>query len=150
MANAPPVILFRAAQGLASSLCMPASVILITSNLPTGKRRNIAFACLGAGQPVGFSIGLVLGGVFVESIGWRWGYYISAVLTFAVFLLSVFALPKDNKIREPVTLKALRTKIDWLGCGLLSTSLGLFSYVFSVLAGQTSNFLKIGYYGGDS
>jgi hypothetical protein len=60
-------ILFCAAQGVALFLCLPSSVSLTTSNIPAGSYRNIAFACLGAGQPFGFSVGLVLDGFFVDS-----------------------------------------------------------------------------------
>lgn len=138
------LILFRAAQGLAMSLCLPSSVILITSNIPTGSYRNTAFACLGAGQPVGFSVGLVLGGIFVQSIGWRWGYYIGAIVTFAIFLVSIFGIPADSVSDNQTTstiLRRLKTEIDWIGCCLLSTSLGMFSYILSVLAGNSSDFI---------
>lgn len=138
------LILFRAAQGVALSLCLPSSVILITSNIPTGSWRNVAFACLGAGQPVGFSIGLVIGGIFVQELGWRYGYYIAAILTFIIFLVSIFGVPGDQIAESqsfPTILQRMKTEIDWIGCLLLSTSLGLFSYVLSVLASGASHFL---------
>ena len=138
------LILFRAAQGLALSLCLPSSVILITSNFPTGSYRNVAFACLGAGQPVGFSIGLVLGGIFVQNFGCRWGYYIGAMLTFVIFIISIFGIPVDQEIQTQsfrTIFRRLGSEIDWIGCALISTSLGLFSYVLSVLAGSTSSFI---------
>lgn len=138
------LILFRAAQGVAMSLCLPSSVILVTSNIPTGTYRNTAFACLGAGQPVGFSIGLVLGGIFVQEISWRYGYYIGAILTFTVFIVSIFGIPADNVTESQpfhTVLQRLKTEIDWIGCFLLSTSLGMFSYVLSVLASGVSHFL---------
>ena len=138
------LILFRAAQGLAQSLCLPSSVQLITGNIPTGSYRNIAFACLGAGQPFGFSVGLVLGGIFVQDVGWRWGYYIGAILTFIIFIVSIFGIPKDSNVQLQsfeTTFKRLKADIDWIGCFLLSISLGLFSYVFAILAGSASSFL---------
>ena len=138
------LILFRAAQGVAMSLCLPSSVILITSNIPTGSYRNTAFACLGAGQPVGYSVGLVLGGVFVQGIGWRFGYYIAAVLIFITFLISIFGIPTDNISHSQslfTIVKRMKAEIDWIGCLLLSTSLGLFSYVLSILASGVSHFL---------
>lgn len=138
------LIIFRAAQGLAVSLCLPSSVLLITRNIPTGSYRNTAFACLGAGQPLGFSVGLVLGGLFVQSIGWRWGYYIGAIIIFAIFVISFLSLPSDLAIQSQsfsTIRKQMRKEIDWIGCLLLSTSLGMFSYVFSVLAGKVSKFV---------
>jgi MFS family permease len=138
------LILFRAAQGVALSLCLPSSVILITSNIPTGSYRNTAFACLGAGQPVGYSVGLVIGGIFAQGIGWRYGYYIGAVLTFIISIISIFGIPAD-KVSQPqsfsIILNRMKTEIDWIGCVLLSTSLGMFSYVLSILASGVSHFL---------
>lgn len=139
------VILFRAFQGVALSLCLPSSVSLITKNIPIGTYRNAAFACLGAGQPLGFSVGLVLGGVLVGSIGWRYGYYIGAILTFLIWVVSVFSIPKDLGIENQTLqtqVRRMTTEIDWIGCGLLSISLGMFSYVFSVLAGGSAHFLE--------
>lgn len=139
------LILFRAAQGIALSLCLPSSVIIITRNIPTGTWRNTAFSCLGAGQPVGFSVGLVLGGVFVQSIGWRYGYYIGAVLIFLIFVISIFGIPADPASQSQsfsAILKRLRLEIDWTGCLLISSSLGMFSYVLSVLAGGSAHFLE--------
>ncbi|KAL5323157.1 hypothetical protein ACEPPN_007685 [Leptodophora sp. 'Broadleaf-Isolate-01'] len=138
------LILFRAASGVALSLCLPSSVSLITSHIPSGTYRNVAFACLGAGQPLGFSVGLVIGGVFVQSIGWRVGYYIGAGLIFITFLISIFGIPADRKPIDQTyrsLIHRLKTEIDWLGCFLLSTSLGLFSYVFAILASGTSHFI---------
>ena len=138
------LILFRAAQGVAVSLCLPSSVILITSNIPSGSYRNTAFACLGAGQPLGYSIGLVLGGIFVQEISWRYGYYIGAILTFIIFIISIFGIPAD-RVTESQSSSALRqrlkTDIDWTGCLMLSSSLGIFSYVLSVFASGISHFL---------
>lgn len=131
------LILFRAFQGVAMSLCLPASVSIITNSFPTGRRRNIAFSCMGSGQPIGFSIGLVLGGIFIDTIGWRYGYYIGSILTLVIFALAVFALPKDP-VREPVTLHRLAVGVDWIGGTTLSLSLGLLSYIFSVLTGSSS------------
>jgi MFS family permease len=139
------LILFRAAQGVAVSLCIPSSVILITSNIPTGTYRNAAFACLGAGQPFGYSIGLVLGGVFIQEVSWRYGYYVGAILTFISFIISIFGIPTDRVLVESQSLGTLlqrmKTEIDLIGCCLLSSSLGLFSIVLSVLASGVSHFL---------
>jgi MFS family permease len=66
------IIVFRALAGISISMCLPSSVSLITHSFAPGKRRNIAFAAMGGGQPVGFAIGLSLGGVFADTIGWRW------------------------------------------------------------------------------
>ena len=139
------LILFRTFQGVALSLCLPSSVSLITSNIQIGSYRNAAFSCLGAGQPLGFSVGLVLGGVFVDGVGWRYGYYIGAILILVIFIVSIFGIPAEKNATsqsQATILGRLRTQIDWIGCLLLSVSLGMFSYVLSVVASGGSHFLQ--------
>lgn len=125
------LILFRAFQGIATSMCLPTAFSILTDTMPAGKRRNIGFACLGLGQPMGFSVGLVLGGIFQAStLRWRFGYYLCAGATFILTVINYFKLPKD-KPREPFSLMRLATEIDWVGIVLSSSCLGLISYVFA-------------------
>ncbi|KAF7618765.1 hypothetical protein AFLA_000413 [Aspergillus flavus NRRL3357] len=53
--NGIQLILFRTFQGIATSMCLPTAFSILTDSMPVGKRRNIGFACLGLGQPFGFS-----------------------------------------------------------------------------------------------
>jgi MFS family permease len=124
------LIFFRALAGIAIALCLPSAVSLITSYFPHGQRRNIAFAMMGAGQPIGFSIGLVVGGILADGPGWRAGFYISAAINTIFLALAVFGLPKPAQAAS-MSLRRLRTEIDWPGALILSTALGLLSYVFA-------------------
>lgn len=68
------LIIFRGFQGLSISLCLTTAVGIISTTFPptsNSNRRNFAFAATGAASPVGYTVGLVLGGVFVQSVGWR-------------------------------------------------------------------------------
>jgi MFS family permease len=122
------LIMFRAMQGIALALCLPTSVGILTNTMPSGKRRNVAFACLGLGQVLGFSIGLVLGGVFVDTVGWRVGWYSCASLVLVLLLVGIVSIPSDRLSRPP-TMKRLTAEIDWIG-GLLATAcLAMLSYV---------------------
>ena len=67
------LIAFRALQGVASALTFPTAVSIISKSVESGRRRNIGLACLGLAMPLGFSIGLVLGGVLISGVGWRIG-----------------------------------------------------------------------------
>lgn len=85
---------------------------------------------MGAGQPFGFCVGLVLGGLFTDTIGWRAGYYICAAANFAFAGISFWSLPKDLQGSHHV-LKRLREELDWIGAAIVSTSLGMLSYVLA-------------------
>ena len=137
------LIIFRAIQGLAMSFCMPTSVSIITANFPSGQRRNIAFSLFGGGQPIGYALGLVLGGVFADSIGWRAGYYLSAGINALVFIASNFTLPKtshqtNTHVEGLSTKQRLLHEIDWVGVLIASTCLALLSYVFANITLTTS------------
>ena len=54
------LIILHAMQGIAVALCLPTSVGILTNAVARGKRLDMGFACIGLGQPLGFSLGLVL------------------------------------------------------------------------------------------
>lgn len=125
------IILFRAFQGIAISLCLPTAFSILTNGFSPGRRRNIGFACLGLGQPLGFSVGLVLGGFVVDTpLTWRFSFYLAAGLIFGLFCASAWKLPKDRP-KEPFSWNRFTTEIDWFGAVLVSSSLAGFSYVFA-------------------
>ncbi|KAJ9606539.1 hypothetical protein H2200_008547 [Cladophialophora chaetospira] len=136
--NSFQLLFFRALAGIAIAFCLPAAVSLITAYFPHGQRRNFAFAMMGAGQPVGFSVGLVVGGVLADGPGWRVGFYIAAAINTVFLGLAIFGLPRPAEPTK-ISLRGLRTEIDWPGALVLSTALGLLSYVFAVLTGNVSS-----------
>lgn len=126
--------MFRAMSGIAMSLCLPSAVSIITTTFDHGKRRNLAFACLGAAQPVGFSLGIVLGGVLIATIGWRYGYFIVTGVNVAFLFIAYWQIPSDPRTVAPVTWKRLGNEIDWVGTVLISASLGMLSYAMSYVS----------------
>lgn len=128
--NGPQIVVMRAMQGVANSMHMSASVGLIANIIPRGRGRNIAFSCLGLSQPLGYSFGLVLGGLMIDTIGWRSGWYLYAGLTFAMTCVGTWALPKmpGPKMNLKGSLIKLKTEIDWVGAGIASVFMALLSY----------------------
>ena len=124
------LISFRALQGLSIAACLPSAVGILSLSFPTGSTRNIGFAILGAGQPVGFASGMVLSGVFISKLSWRWAFYCSAIVNLGVFAAAWWGLPR-MKVFEPVSLRSFWRRVDWIGAGLVSSSLGLFFYVLA-------------------
>src|SRR5271170_8052538 len=73
--TATQLIVFRALQGLSIAACLPSAVGILSLSFPTGSTRNLGFAVLGAGQPVGFASGMVLSGGFFPKFGWGGGFF---------------------------------------------------------------------------
>ncbi|KFY89735.1 hypothetical protein V500_05524 [Pseudogymnoascus sp. VKM F-4518 (FW-2643)] len=137
------LIVFRAFSGIAASFCLPSAVSLINEVFPPGKSRNIAFASMGGAQPVGFGLGLVLGGIITGTIGWPWGFYIASVSNFLMVLLCGWQLPRSTYQSETSrnVWQRMVSDIDWAGVTMVSTALAIISYIIAVVTGNTSAIL---------
>lgn len=85
---------------------------------------------MGGGYPLGFTVGLVMGGGLTDTAGWQSGFYIAAGINSMLFLFALFGLPKIV-YPTPLTVARIRSEIDWIGAFILSSSLAMLLYVFS-------------------
>lgn len=133
------IIMFRTLLGVSISMCLPTAVSLITNTFPKGNWRNIAFAMNGMGSPLGYALGLVLGGIFTDTIGWRWAYYMMAVINFCISIASLWSLPSINVSSERKWTTRLLHDIDWVGAVIMSVALGILLYVLAVTSSSYRN-----------
>jgi MFS family permease len=122
------LILFRGLGGIATALCLSSAVSIIDTVFPGGRRRNLAFASMGGGQPAGFGIGVTLGGVCAGTIGWRWGFRITCLLNLAVLIVASLHLPRK---KSSITWRRMLLEVDWIGSLLLTSSFAMLLYVLS-------------------
>lgn len=125
------IIVFRTLLGVAISMCLPTTVTLITNTFPRGKWRVTSFAMNGMAQPLGYALGLVLGGVFTDTIGWRWAYWTMAIVNLVVSLISIWSLPDVRHRSTRAWTRRLVEDVDWVGVTGLSISLGLIMYTLA-------------------
>lgn len=129
------LVVFRALQGIALAMHIPASVSIIASAVPAGRARNIGFSCLGLSQPLGFSFGMVISGIMIERIGWRSGFYLSGAAILTAAVASWLTLPKMKAEAEGLAirdlLKKLWKEVDWVGGTIAGSGLAMLSYVFA-------------------
>ncbi|PTB62256.1 MFS general substrate transporter [Trichoderma citrinoviride] len=137
------LIAFRALQGITNAIIVPSSVSIVSTGLREGRPRNLGFACLGFAGPIGFSLGLVLGGVFADSTGWRAAFYLAAATTFALFLAGIWVLPK-NAVRPggKSIWSRIPAEIDIVGAIIGTASLVMLSYVLAVLSADIHSIHK--------
>jgi MFS family permease len=133
------IILFRTFMGASIAMCLPTAVSLITNTFPKGTWRNVGFASNGIGQPLGFSVGLILGGVFTDTIGWRWSFYVMAIINSVISISAIWILPNIRTPSEKSWRRRLIEDIDWVGACIMSAALGILLYV---LATTTSSYHK--------
>ncbi|KAI8256948.1 hypothetical protein K4K58_004533 [Colletotrichum sp. SAR11_239] len=135
------LVAYRALQGVAMSMHLASSVSLVTQSIPKGRARNVAFSCLGLSQPLGFSVGLVLGGVLVDTVGWRVGFYLTGGLSLLLSFVGLWALPKSRDRRTASeVVHELKRKMDWIGSLLASGFMACLSYFLALVVGIILNF----------
>ena len=133
-ATGEQLVVFRALQGVALGMHLPASVSLISGAVPSGRARNFGFACLGISQPLGFAVGLVLSGIMIERAGWRSGFYASGGATITVAVAAVWSLPKlktQTMDSSHTLFKKVIMEIDWVGGAISSGGLAILAYVLA-------------------
>lgn len=89
---------------------------------------------MGGGQPIGYSIGLTLGGSIASTIGWQWGFYLAAIVNFTVFILASWQLPTNDENAPTVRWERVMSDVDWVGAVIASASLAMLSYVLAYVA----------------
>lgn len=128
------IITIRALQGVTNAIIIPSSISIVSNSVGEGRPRNMGFASMGFSQPLGFSLGLVLGGVFTDTVGWRPSFHLAAAASGALFLLAIWALPPDVtrlEVGRQSTWKRVASEIDWVGVVLASIGLAMLSYVLA-------------------
>ncbi|KAJ1023286.1 hypothetical protein NDA18_004813 [Ustilago nuda] len=98
--------------GLAAAMLIPAGVGILGSSIPEGPIKNRSFALIGAAQPVGFILGLVLGGLLAAR--WRIIFWILGAFAIACGLCAYLSLPNEGEelIRTASNSRATSV-IDW-------------------------------------
>jgi EmrB/QacA subfamily drug resistance transporter len=71
------LIAARAVQGIGAALLSPAALALVTVAFPAGRARNVALGVWGALAGIGGTLGVVAGGVLVDSLGWEWIFFVN-------------------------------------------------------------------------
>jgi EmrB/QacA subfamily drug resistance transporter len=111
----------RVIQGAAAALLMPASLAMI-SDAYAGEARGRAIGTWAAAGAITTSLGPVIGGWLVDSIGWRSIFFVNLPIAAAALLLAL-KLPQDRGTQDVDPLDARGTVLAVLALALLSFGL---------------------------
>ena len=126
------LIAFRAIQGVGGAL-LGANSITILVKAAGPSRLGRAMGLYAAAQAVGISIGPVIGGLILATLGWRWIFLVSVPCGLAGVIVGWLALPQTP---PPSTSK----RFDWQGAILLTPALT--SLVLMLNEGQAWGFMS--------
>jgi EmrB/QacA subfamily drug resistance transporter len=115
------LIISRGLQGTGAALVSPAALSIITTSTAEGQERRRALGIFAAISAGGGGVGLVLGGVLVTYLSWRWVFLINLPIGAAAIVLARLHVPESHA-RERAG------SFDLAGAILITAGLALFTY----------------------
>ncbi|MGH4028202.1 MFS transporter [Actinomycetota bacterium Odt1-20B] len=91
----------RALQGLGAAAIVPTGMSLLTTTFPEGPQRDRALGISGTLLSLGFTVGMVLGGVLTDTLGWRSTMGLLTVFALIVLPLAPGLLPESRTPDRP-------------------------------------------------
>lgn len=121
----------------------PAQGILGTIYDKPSPRKNKAFGCFSAGNPLGFVFGTILSGLFSQLFNWRAGFFLVAITYFVTSIMAALTVPTDTIPKQKLNHETLK-KLDLPGTALTIAGIGMFCAALS-LAGDAPDGWKTPY-----
>lgn len=113
--------------GLWSASAVPPAIgSLGATYVRPSKRKNYAFACFSAGNPLGFVFGSVFCGIATKILGWRAFLFLLAIIYLLFTIIAFFTVPNDTDKKEPLNWETIKD-FDILGTILTVAGIGMLS-----------------------
>ena len=123
----------RVLQGIGPALLVPGSLTIIRATFEDDRQRAIAIGLWSTSSGLAMALGPVLGGILVDSVGWRWVFLFNVPLAAILVVVAARVVPRLPRTAE-------HGRFDWLGAVLSTAAIALL--VFAVIEGQSSGWLS--------
>ncbi|MGW6907952.1 MFS transporter [Streptomyces sp. NPDC054940] len=90
------LIVTRFVKGVAAAFTAPAGLSILTTTFPEGPQRNRALSVFSLFGALGYSSGLILGGL-LTGIGWRWTFLMPVPLALLALVVGLILIPRDRR-----------------------------------------------------
>jgi EmrB/QacA subfamily drug resistance transporter len=115
------LIATRFIKGVSAAFTAPAGLSIITTSFAEGPARNKALSIYTATGAIGFSLGLVFGGLLTE-LGWRWVFFLPVPIAFVALLGAIKLVPDTGRVPRS------RGSFDIAGAVTLTSAMLLLVY----------------------
>ncbi len=115
------LIVARVLQGASAAFAQATALSLIVSTFAAGPARNRAVGVFAAMEGLGAAAGLLLGGIIVDAISWRWVFFVNVPVAAGVAMLAARFIPEPPRQPDRFDLP-----------GAISATAGLALMVFGV------------------
>lgn len=129
------LILARVLQGLAAAFMTPTALSLVLITFTEGHGRNTALSVLSAVGAAGGSLGVVLGGVFTQYLGWQWNFFANVPIGLLVWILARIFIGADQPDSHHRQLDVP---------GAILATLGLMALVYALVQAPQVGLLSLG------
>jgi len=119
--NSAMLIGARLVQGFGAAMMLPATLSILTTSFPEGRDRNTALGAWGAIAGLASAVGVFLGGLLTEDLGWRWVLWVNLPVS-VVLLVATFRIVSGERPSRPVK------NFDALGALLVTSGMLLLIY----------------------
>ncbi|MEV4318153.1 MFS transporter [Actinocrispum sp. NPDC049592] len=134
--NVDQLIAMRVLQGAGAAMLTPQVLSLMVLVFPDGKgkrSRAAAFAMYMTVGGVGGALGPTVGGLLVDSLGWRWIFFLNVPIGVATLLFASAWLPK--------AVETTKQRLDLLGTIVVTA--GLFLITYGLIEGERHAWGKV-------
>ncbi|KAF8305938.1 MFS general substrate transporter [Clavulina sp. PMI_390] len=119
--------ILRAFAGIGAALNVPSALSLIVEWFPDPAQQAMAIAMYGAGGGIGNVVGVIVGGLFVQYVQWRWILWFIGIVCMATAILAFIIVPPS----APRKHKASFARLDLGGISLITAAIILFVYALT-------------------
>ena len=123
------LIAARALQGIGAAVMTPAALSILMTTFREGAERNTALGVWGAVGASGGTVGVLLGGILTDTIGWEWIFFLNVPVGLAVMAAA------------PVLLRESRADMEHRRfdlAGALSVTAGIALLVYALVEAESA------------
>ena len=122
------LIAVRAIQGFGGAMLSPAALSILTVTFAHGRERNIAMGIWGGLAGLGGTLGVIAGGVLVDSAGWQWVFFVNVPIAVALIAITPSVVRESKAETDgPRTFDA---------AGALLGTAGILALIFGVVRAE--------------